>query len=214
MRKIPIWQQVAQEKSTTVPVFNKKSKRSPSRDETVERARRNFNNLKSSVQKENNVQLEKMVRERLADFRLKFSALSNEDGAKVLFRQQMQKLAEVVGVNKAHFEHFEVQPSKWYEDLKAMTDAKVSSSFLPKTSEVMTKLQTYAHMDHKTVSYAKAKLCLLTMSLPAYDICHIHMQKAIQFVLENILLGQESQFIEWLDHRKMPYVIVEVQEDT
>jgi hypothetical protein len=42
-----------------------------------------------------------------------------------------------------------------YEDLKAMTDAKVSSSFLPKTSEVMTKLQTYAHMDHKTVSYAK-----------------------------------------------------------
>lgn len=203
VKKLPIWQQVAQEKST---VFQNLKQKTPNPEGVIHRFKKNLNKLKRSVQKESTATLEKMTRERMANFRLKFGALTCGE-CSPLFDEQKLKLLDVKdNVNKAHLDNFDVQPSKWYEELKERTNSLVSNHL--GMIETLSKIQTYAHMDSKTVSYAKAKLCLLMMSLPAYDICQIYMQQALKFIFENILLGQEAQFFEWLNHRKIPNMVI------
>ncbi|KAL4218097.1 hypothetical protein ACF0H5_022833 [Mactra antiquata] len=204
-RKLTLWQQVAQEKST---VFQNSKDKDDDSENVIKRFEQNLNKLKKSVQKENTAEIEKMIRERIASFRLKFGTLSNEE-CSPLFEEQQLKLHDVKdNVNKIHLENFDIKPSKWYEELREKTLAIVSSYCQPSLMEMLTKVQVFAHMDNKTVSYAKPKLCLLMMSLPAYDICQIHTQRALKFIFENILLGQEAQFQEWLNHRKIPYVVI------
>ncbi|XP_052249170.1 uncharacterized protein LOC127856981 isoform X2 [Dreissena polymorpha] len=204
-KKLPIWQQVAQEKSVFTNIQNKDKTLNP--DTTILRFKKNMNKLRKNLEKENTAEIEKMVRERVANFRLKFSTLNSEERS-CIFEEQMLRIQEVKdNVNKTHLENFDVQPSKWYEELLHQTVALISSFDQPQLQEALTKLQTYAHMDNKTVPFAKSKLCLLMMSLPAYDICQIHMQRALKMVFEEILLGQEVQFDEWLALRKIPYMV-------
>ncbi|XP_060555550.1 uncharacterized protein LOC132716321 isoform X1 [Ruditapes philippinarum] len=204
VKKLPIWLQVAQEKST---VYQDVTQSMPNPETTVQRCKRNLNKVKRSVQKENEAQLEKIVRERLATFRLKLLALNQEE-CSPLFEKEILKLDDKKGnVKLFHLENFDVQPSKWYEELKEQTMGMMSSYPQPEIADMLTKLQIYSHMDNKTLSYSKAKLCLLVMSLPAYDICQIYMQKALKFIFENIMLGQDTQLNEWLNHRKIPNVV-------
>ncbi|XP_052762035.1 uncharacterized protein LOC128204677 [Mya arenaria] len=204
-KKLPIWQQVAQEKST---VFQNIQKRASNPDATIPRFRRNIERLRQSVQKESTAEIEKMVRERSANFHLKFGMLKLEECSS-LFEKQLHRIQDVKDkATKARLESFDVLPSKWYEEIKERTLTLVSSYNQPQIMEALNKLQRYSRMDNKTVPLPKAKLCLLMMSLPAYDICQIHVQKALKLIFDKILLGQEPNFEEWLNQRKIPYMIV------
>ncbi|KAH3711340.1 hypothetical protein DPMN_070845 [Dreissena polymorpha] len=55
-----------------------------------------------------------------------------------------------------------------YEELLHQTVALISSFDQPQLQEALTKLQTYAHMDNKTVPFAKVSVPTWTTRL-----CHL-----------------------------------------
>ncbi|XP_050400964.1 uncharacterized protein LOC126817845, partial [Patella vulgata] len=90
-------------------------------------------------------------------------------------------------------EVLEVPPSKWFEELQIKifntTDAKDAD-----VNSALMQLGRFSQMGVRTVPHCRARLCLLVMSMPAYDLCKISMQLAIRFVLEEILTGQAEEY--------------------
>ncbi|KAK3590698.1 hypothetical protein CHS0354_008035 [Potamilus streckersoni] len=204
LKRLPLWQQVAQEKSV---FLSDKNNNIPNPYTMVQRSRRDLYTLKKSLAKENNVNMEKLKREQMANFRLKFATLGSQE-LSPHYELQKIKVEMISQTVTKHIETFDIKPFKWYEDLKEET-LSITDNMDVEVNEMITKLQKYAHMDSKTVSLAKAKLCLYMMSLPAYEILQIYVQKALKFIFENILLGTEDQFMEWLEQRKIPYIVIE-----
>ncbi|KAL3891618.1 hypothetical protein ACJMK2_003872 [Sinanodonta woodiana] len=203
LKRLPLWQQVAQEKSV---FLSDKNNNIPNPYTMVPRSRRDLYSLKKSLAKENKVNMEKLKREQIANFRLKFATLGSQE-LSPHYELQKIKVEMISQTVTKHIETFDIKPFKWYEDLKEETLSSTDNVNV-EVNDMIIKLQKYAHMDSKTVSMAKAKLCLYMMSLPAYEILQIYVQKALKFIFENILLGTEDQFMEWLEYRRIPYVVL------
>ncbi|XP_055954896.1 uncharacterized protein LOC126810631, partial [Patella vulgata] len=79
-----------------------------------------------------------------------------------------------------------VIPSKWLEELTE----RIHNLVGPEESEInvaLAHLGQHSQASVKNIPQTKARLCLIVMSLPAYDICKISTQLAITFILEKIV---------------------------
>ncbi|KAK3087373.1 hypothetical protein FSP39_005161 [Pinctada imbricata] len=207
VRKLPIWQMVALDK----PMKNEEKRRVTSRsadpDNIVNANRKALDKVKHDLQQDTEMEFQRLDREKMAVFKLKYNAF---EGMSPLYEQHLSRIrhprptftSQSVNVT------FDVQPSKWYDDLQGKTHSIVGM-YDSEVNEVLKKLAKYSTMDNKTIQFSKAKLCLIVMSLPAYEALTIAMQKAIKYVMENILLGEEKQLLEWFKYRKIPYFILE-----
>eukprot|EP00795_Rhopilema_esculentum_P002722 gene2722-936_t len=93
-------------------------------------------------------------------------------------------------------------PTGWYEllcneqsSLKLDNDNEVSS-------EVKSLLQ-FTRMEVTTIVHLRAKLCLLVMSLPVYELCRLSMQEALKFFLSSIMEVSEHALEDWMLSRKL-----------
>ncbi|OWF38860.1 hypothetical protein KP79_PYT23672 [Mizuhopecten yessoensis] len=156
-KKLPIWQQVASEKyPKSSPTKKKKCTNTKDVGNLAYNNRKKLHKIRSTVQQELEASLQKMEREQVVSFKMKYQVFDN---------------------------------------LSPLFEEHVINMRRGKTNMA------------RNVDVHHAKLCLLVMSLPAYSILTICMQKAIKYVLETILLGDLGMFIEWLSHRKMPLVL-------
>jgi len=78
----------------------------------MQRIKKNINDVRRNVAKENTAEIEKMIRERVANFRLKFGTLSPEERS-CLFEEQRVKIQDIKETAKSQLEDFDIQPSKW-----------------------------------------------------------------------------------------------------
>ena len=74
-------------------------------------------------------------------------------------------------------------------------------------NELLESIKHYFKMSATSPRYGKAKLCLITMSLPAYVLCHIHVQRALRFILMHVLEAPEALMTGWLVARGLPNVL-------
>ncbi|XP_066928538.1 uncharacterized protein [Clytia hemisphaerica] len=63
--------------------------------------------------------------------------------------------------------------------------------------------QLRKYVDTQGSAVLKAKLCLLVLSLPAYEICKVPMQDAAKFFAKHIVDTSENNINEWLVSRKL-----------
>ncbi|KAL5015489.1 hypothetical protein ScPMuIL_009759 [Solemya velum] len=201
-RKPPIWQLVAQEKSTKV-FSDRQRSRATDLGKIVQKSRRDFNKLKQTLEQENDSELQKLQREKMVLFRMKFNMFENMSP---LFQENKFYMQQASASLNRNAEALDVQPARWFEELREKT-CNICCPCDIRMMEILNKINKFSLMDNKTVPHAKAKLCLLVMSLPAYEICQVWMQLAVEYVLEVILLGDNDQFKGWLESRKLPYIV-------
>ncbi|XP_033727405.1 uncharacterized protein LOC117316751 [Pecten maximus] len=201
-KKLPIWQQVASEK---YPKTSPKKNCTNTKDvgDLAYNNRKKLLKIRSTVQQELEASLQKIEREKMVSFKMKYQVF---DDLSPLFQEHIINMRRGKTNMARNVDVHHVPPSKWYDELREKTYNLTGQSD-PEINNVLNQLSQFSTMDTKTIPHAKAKLCLLVMSLPAYSILKICMQKAIKYILETILLGELSMFIDWLGHRKIPLVL-------
>lgn len=201
-KKLPIWQQVASEKyPKTTPA--KKNTTTKDVGNLAFKNRKKLNKMRSTVQQELEASLQKIEREQMVSFKMKYQVF---DDLSPLFREHVINMRRGKTNMARNVDVHHVPPSKWYDELREKT-YHLFGQCDPDINNVLNKLSQFSTMDTKTITHAKAKLCLLVMSLPAYDILKICMQQAMKYVLETILLGELSMLVDWLGHRKIPLIL-------
>ena len=78
-------------------------------------------------------------------------------------------------------------------------------------NDLLESIKQYFKMSATSPKFGKAKLCLITMSLPAYVLCHIHVQRAIRFILMHVLEAPELLMAGWLVARGLPNVLLKTK---
>ncbi|KAK6188296.1 hypothetical protein SNE40_004501 [Patella caerulea] len=211
--KHTIWQVIAMEK-TSGDSFQEKKKPNTGKDIAMvtHRARRDFEKLKANLQRTCEAEVEQHDRQTLQYFRHKFNSFNGLKMNSIFEKhcKRMRDTSSLIPISTAKkeiIEVLEVPPSKWFEELQikifSTTDAKDAD-----VNGALMQLGRFSQMGVRTVPHCRARLCLLVMSMPAYDLCKISMQLAIRFVLEEILTGQAEEFYHWLHLRKLPLVLI------
>ncbi|XP_060069978.1 uncharacterized protein LOC132550001 [Ylistrum balloti] len=202
-RKLPIWQQVASEKYPKTAPSKKKCANTKHVGNLAYNNRKKLNKVRSTVQQELDASLQKIEREKMVSFKMKYQVFED---LSPLFPEHVINMRRGKTNMARNVDVHHVPPSKWYDELREKTYS-ITGQNDPEINNILNKLSQFSTMDTKTIHHAKAKLCLLVMSLPAYSILKICMQKAIKYVLETILLGDLSMLVDWLSHRKFPMVL-------
>ena len=90
--------------------------------------------------------------------------------------------------------------SPWYDELKR-DQIELKLNLDADTNGKMQSLAKY--MDIKPSDIMKAKICLITLSLPIYELCVPSMIHAVKFVVCNVMEIGEECLIEWLRSRNL-----------
>nr|XP_022316518.1 uncharacterized protein LOC111120117 [Crassostrea virginica]XP_022316528.1 uncharacterized protein LOC111120117 [Crassostrea virginica] len=161
--------------------------------------------VKHDLHKELEGELQKIDREKLAVFKLKYGEFHD---ISPIFEEHMARLrsCSTGGSTHRNMDITDVPPSRWFEDLEEKT-LSIIGYCDEDINKTLQKIGRYSTIDSKTIPSAKAKLCLLLMSLPAYEMFTIPIQRALKFVLEVIFQGEDHLLGEWFQHRKIPYFI-------
>ncbi|XP_067667876.1 uncharacterized protein [Haliotis asinina] len=214
-RRQPLWQQVAMEKTTDMfPKSNRKQNKVGDNAVMVQRVKHNFGKLKHNLQMESDAELQRLERTKMVSFKFKMQCFDDMQ-PRSLFESHFERMQNAVQLISANPD-VEIQPSRWYDELRERTHMKIAEND-PDINEALSKIGRFSQFGAKTIVHAKvittlvshkAKLCLLVMSLPAYEVCKISMQAALKFVMEKILVGQEEVLHHWLNQRRLPWVLV------
>ncbi|XP_046547445.1 uncharacterized protein LOC124257439 isoform X2 [Haliotis rubra] len=210
-KRQPLWQQVAMEKNTDIfPKSNRKQSKVEDNAMMVQRVKHNLGKLKHNLQMESGAELQRLERysleqTKMVSFKFKMQCFDDMQ-PRSLFENHCERMQNSVQLICANPD-VEIQPSRWYDELRERTQMKIAEND-PDINEALSKIGRFSQFGAKTVLYAKAKLCLLVMSLPAFEVCKISMQAALKFVMEKILVGQEEVLHHWLNQRRLPWVLV------
>ncbi|KAK6187661.1 hypothetical protein SNE40_005638 [Patella caerulea] len=202
--KPTIWQVIANEKVKSKG-FQDMNKHVKAKDPAniCQRLQKEMETLNANLKESCNTELKKLNRERLSAFRYKFGTLRETSTLECHFANMRQPREYIV--NRLH-EMPDVIPSKWLDELTE----KIHNLVGPEESEInvaLAHLGQHSQASVKNIPQTKARLCLIVMSLPAYEICKISTQLAIKFVLEKVFQGPVEEFYHWLSLRKLPLAI-------
>ncbi|XP_078333115.1 uncharacterized protein LOC111120117 [Crassostrea virginica] len=204
-KKLPLWQLVALDKSTKSFQEKRKEKDTLKPEDIVSNNKKSMLKVKHDLHKELEGELQKIDREKLAVFKLKYGEFHDMSP---IFEEHMARLqsCSTGGSTHRNMDITDVPPSRWFEDLEEKT-LSIIGYCDEDINKTLQKIGRYSTIDSKTIPSAKAKLCLLLMSLPAYEMFTIPIQRALKFVLEVIFQGEDHLLGEWFQHRKIPYFI-------
>ncbi|KXJ12382.1 hypothetical protein AC249_AIPGENE10609 [Exaiptasia diaphana] len=119
-----------------------------------------------------------------------------------IFEQDIKAVRQVAIDVDRSFEDDNIKPAKWY---KKLSD-EAESLTLNKDKDINHLIEMcypFALEDIHSVSFLKAKLCLLIQSMPLYELCSIPMQDSLHFIMTNILEGPSNLLNDWMGHRKL-----------
>ncbi|XP_062621252.1 uncharacterized protein LOC134282872 [Saccostrea cucullata] len=205
-KKLPIWQLVAMDK---IPksLQEKKKKETLEPDNIVSNNKKSFLKVKHDLHKDLEEELQKIDREMLAVFKMKYGEFEDMSP---LFEVHKSRLNGCVtgGTTHRNIAITDVPPLRWFEDLQEKTYSILGHQD-EEINKTLKEIGRYSTIDSKSIPSAKAKLCLLLMSLPANELFTIPVQRGLKFVLEVIFQAEDHLLGEWLQHRKVPYFIKE-----
>ncbi|XP_061187152.1 uncharacterized protein LOC133195281 [Saccostrea echinata] len=205
-KKLPIWQLVAMDK---IPksLQEKKKKETLQPENIVSNDKRSFLKVKHDLHKDLEEELQKIDREMLAVFKMKYGEFEDMSP---LFEVHRSRLNGCVtgGTTHRNMAITDVPPLRWFEDLQEKTYSILGHQD-EEINKTLQEIGRYSTIDSKSIPSAKAKLCLLLMSLPASELFTIPVQRGLKFVLEVIFQAEDHLLGEWLQHRKVPYFIKE-----
>ncbi|ESO92525.1 hypothetical protein LOTGIDRAFT_232995 [Lottia gigantea] len=209
--KPPMWQVILNEKTSGESFQDKKPKNT---DVALvpQRSREEWEMVKNRLEKCCISDVEQLDRQKMQYFKFKMYSFDNMK-PNTFFEKHCARMRDTsslipIPVAKTDImEALEVPPSKWFDELQTKMFHTMGSDD-PEINSTLMKLAKYSQMGPKSIPHSRAKLCLVVMSMPAYDICKISMQLALKFVLDKILKGQADEFFFWLHLRKLPVVLV------
>lgn len=73
---------------------------------------------------------------------------------------------------------------------------------------LLESIKMYFRLSPTHPKLGRAKMALIVMSMPAYEVCHIHKQKALDFILRHVLLAPRDTLTQWLNTRGLPFVLI------
>ena len=201
---LPPWQKVIYEEARRDEMKSKKNLKGQTKDDPYSckkdafliKVQRRFNKSRKKGSDKLNKELDK----RLNCFqeRMKFLEISHfaQEDLKAM-RRRVKDYQQEVQTNLA-------KPSQWFEELsEEQRSLGLDADEL--VGEKINAIDFFTQIEFSKTSSFKAKLCLLLMSLPVYELCVIPMQKAIKFVLSSVLevADGESKLKEWMQNRKL-----------
>ncbi|KAL8591744.1 hypothetical protein ACOMHN_032286 [Nucella lapillus] len=153
-------------------------------------------------------------REKLESYKVEFGTLWHLPLSKPYdyHQRQMEDLLRFTRIERQKRVVFDCEVSDWYKRLVEQVQEKVPK----KDAEInwlLEAIKFHFHMSPSTPKMGKAKLALIVMSLPAFVICQVHVQRAVAFVLTQIMDAPLPLLTGWLAARGLLLVLVEPKSE-
>ncbi|KAK7498357.1 hypothetical protein BaRGS_00010311, partial [Batillaria attramentaria] len=94
--------------------------------------------------------------------------------------------------------------SSWYKELSERIHAQYGTDD-EEMNELLRRIRLRFKLSPTEPKYGKAKMALIAMSMPATEICHIHIQRALDFILQKVMDAPPETLAVWLATRGLPY---------
>lgn len=74
-------------------------------------------------------------------------------------------------------------------------------------NNLLESIKPYFKLSPSNPKFVKAKVALIVMSLPINQICQIHYQRAVNFLLDRVFKAPAGTLGHWLKTRGLPLVL-------
>ncbi|KAK7498351.1 hypothetical protein BaRGS_00010305 [Batillaria attramentaria] len=153
--------------------------------------------MRTRIEKSVKEEIERIDKEKMEFFETCFSSLNHLPVGRIF--DDHQKLIDKAFIKRRHA-----------RQMRFLYDCEVHGHFGQHDEEINALLERIRHhfkLSPTEPKYGKAKLALIVMSMPATAICHIHVQRALDFMLQKILRAPQVTLIVWLAVRGLPLVL-------
>ncbi|XP_032217825.2 uncharacterized protein LOC5517524 isoform X2 [Nematostella vectensis] len=191
-QNMTLWQQVAANeknskefKSTGVTRMNQMRRRKSRHNSRVRSIKdivgKDFDNIRTKAAGNVIDKLRQIESQEDNIFEHKFRALKPLH----LFEVDVTSVRQVgIKVNKDYTDD-NLKPAEWYNRL--LKEAEIFGLKDEQEVNLLNRFYPFAIDDIQNLPFVKAKLCLLIQSLPIYELCTVHMQEAIQYLMLGVL---------------------------
>lgn len=206
-RKLTPWQQIVQADKER-PVMQPKTEAEKAVEAETEGGsalqvwHKQMHSLKEGALHNLQERLETHDRECPVKFRYQLRALHHMDPLWTRQREYLTRAAQEATRDPVLILHTTV---KWFDKIFA-EGTELSCQDRPEIAAALSKLEKFMNEDISKMPYVKAKLCLLVLSLPAYEICLLPLQAALIYILTEALELEPSLLDQWLLLRSLHVV--------
>ncbi|KAL8566773.1 hypothetical protein ACOMHN_005724 [Nucella lapillus] len=148
-------------------------------------------------------------KERLEFFHKQYASLSYLPLAKPYptHKRHMNQLLAQTRTSRQEKTIYDCELSNWYKYLVIKVQEEVGKCD-KEVNHLLEKVKHYFKMSPTAPRYVKAKLALVTMSLPAHVLTRIYVQRALRFLICHVLQAPETMLIGWLACRGLPFILL------
>ncbi|KAK7498349.1 hypothetical protein BaRGS_00010303 [Batillaria attramentaria] len=180
----------------------------------IQKTRRKWAKMRQRLDRTVEQTMERADDERLEFFKLRFNTLDHIPTLQTL-QHQLGRMDATTGSSRKQRQAeflYDCELTGWYKELAnelwdeyGRTDEDINA--------ILFALKEHVNLSPTNPRLGKAKMALIVMSMPATVVCHIHVQRAIQFLLHNIMQAPPETLSLWLSTRGLPYVLIETDPD-
>lgn len=147
--------------------------------------------------------------EKLDTFGVKMQCLRNVPVSRTYDKQQRYIDAQMLRRQRLRQTKalYDCEVPNWYRWLAR----RLRDTYGPEDDEInaqLNHLKKNYRLSTTEPKFGKAKMALMVMSMPATVVCHIHVQRALTFLLGDVLQMPPQTLKLWLGTRGLPFVLV------
>nr|XP_014346098.1 PREDICTED: uncharacterized protein LOC106704183 [Latimeria chalumnae] len=193
---LPPWLALIVDETSALEALQKKPK---DKTETILKQRSEFAELQQSV----NSMMEKKIAEKRQNRTTRLTTLL------LTVKPKLGGLSTLLSALKSGTKNLEpaMFHSLWFRLLKNSSLELVGD----KDEEIRSqlgKLERFHSYTAQSWPYAKEKLCLLALSLPADKLLRLEVQDALLFIVEHLFQMSSRQLKHWYQYRKLPFTVL------
>lgn len=177
----------------------------------IKSVRKEFAAIRIGAEKIGQEYLDRANQEKMEFFRVSYSTLRNVPFTRFFGKQQAiidrKLLARRKARQRRELYECEVNTS-WYKALAEEEYAIVGKKD-EEVNALLARIRQHFTMSPTEPKFGKAKMALMVMSLPATAVCHVHVQRALDFLLQRVMQAPRETLALWLATRGLPLVLTQ-----
>ncbi|PVD23901.1 hypothetical protein C0Q70_17176 [Pomacea canaliculata] len=146
--------------------------------------------------------------ETIESFHAQMGTLSNLSVSTIFKAHQRQMEAEVKRKRRQRQKRtiYDCELTAWYKELVDEMQ-KGNGKKDVEVNNLLESIKPYFKLSPSNPKFVKAKVALIVMSLPINQICQIHYQRAVTFLLDRVFKAPAGTLGHWLKTRGLPLVL-------
>ncbi|KAK7498352.1 hypothetical protein BaRGS_00010306 [Batillaria attramentaria] len=176
----------------------------------IKNTRTEWATARNYMEKRVDEELERADKEKMEFFDICFDSLRNVPTGRAFELQQRMIEQDFLRCRylrqKRVLYDYEVK-SSWYKELQDDMYERFGKHN-EAMNALMDQIRPYFKLSPTEPKLGQAKMALIVMSMPATEICYIHVQRALDFIVQKVMEAPPETLKVWLGTRNLPLVLL------